>query len=141
MAIRYRLSARPLTLYACHCTECQKQSSSAFGMSLRVPADSLEISGDCGTWIRDDGKASQSEGLCCRDCGSRIIHRRPSRAETVNIKAGTLDDTSWLQVVGHLWLKSSQHWVPIDPDLLNYDGQPENYDELIDAFSKACDAQ
>ncbi len=108
-------------------------------MSLRVPADALEISGDCGVWIRDDGNASQAEGLFCQNCGSRIIHRRPSRAETINIKAGTLDDTAWLQVVGHLWLNSSQPWIQVDPELLNYDGQPENYDELIEAFAKACE--
>ena len=34
--IRYRLIAEPLMLYICHCSDCQKQSASAFGMSLRM---------------------------------------------------------------------------------------------------------
>ena len=33
-AVRYAISAAPLRLIACHCRECQKQSASAFGMSL-----------------------------------------------------------------------------------------------------------
>ena len=38
-AVRYAISAAPLTLYCCHCTECQAQSSSAFGMSMLVDYD------------------------------------------------------------------------------------------------------
>jgi len=34
--VRYRLNGPPLTLCACHCRDCQKQSASAFGMSLWV---------------------------------------------------------------------------------------------------------
>ena len=31
-AIRYQLLRAPVALYACHCRDCQKQSSSAFGL-------------------------------------------------------------------------------------------------------------
>ena len=34
--IRYRLSAEPLVLYACHCTDCQRQSATAFNLSMPV---------------------------------------------------------------------------------------------------------
>src|SRR5262245_37317036 len=44
-AVRYVLRALPLTLYACHCKECQLQSSSAFGLSMRIPAAAVEIKG------------------------------------------------------------------------------------------------
>ncbi|MEM7293879.1 MAG: hypothetical protein AAF420_10870, partial [Pseudomonadota bacterium] len=37
-ATRYRINGQPLTFYACHCLDCQKQSSSAFGLSLWVAA-------------------------------------------------------------------------------------------------------
>jgi hypothetical protein len=32
-----------LALYICHCRECQKQSASAFGMSLQVPRSGLQV--------------------------------------------------------------------------------------------------
>jgi len=38
--IRYEIRAEPLTLYACHCKECQ---TSAFGMSMPVPRDAVVI--------------------------------------------------------------------------------------------------
>jgi hypothetical protein len=34
--VRYRITGEPIALYVCHCRECQKQSASAFGLSLEV---------------------------------------------------------------------------------------------------------
>lgn len=42
-ACRYRVTRTPLTLYVCHCSECQRQSSSGFGMSMPIPGKSLRI--------------------------------------------------------------------------------------------------
>jgi hypothetical protein len=42
-AVRYEIAAAPLTLYACHCAECQRQSGSAFGLSMPVPAGAVRI--------------------------------------------------------------------------------------------------
>jgi hypothetical protein len=41
--VRYRLDGEPLALTMCHCTECQRQSGSAFGMSLGVASDSFRL--------------------------------------------------------------------------------------------------
>ena len=41
--LRYEIAAEPLALYVCHCRECQKQSASAFGLSLRVPSSRLRV--------------------------------------------------------------------------------------------------
>ena len=44
-AIRYRLLRAPVALYACHCRDCQKQSASAFGLSMWVERDAIEFTG------------------------------------------------------------------------------------------------
>lgn len=134
--IRYTLEEAPLTLYACHCTECQRQSSSGFAMSMRVRAAALTIKGETRAWLRGADTPVRVEGVFCPDCGCRILHRRPE-GDTVNIKPGTLDNTRWLQPVGHLWTASKQAGVIIDPDLIAYSGQPENYDALITAWRQA----
>jgi len=40
--IRYEIRAEPLTLYACHCKECQKQSSECL-WCMPVPRDAVVI--------------------------------------------------------------------------------------------------
>jgi hypothetical protein len=42
-SIRYRMLAAPLVFYLCHCTECQRHTSSAFGESLRFRREALEV--------------------------------------------------------------------------------------------------
>ena len=41
--VRYEIKAAPLSLYVCHCTECQRQSGSAFALSLAVPRDAFAV--------------------------------------------------------------------------------------------------
>lgn len=101
---------------------------------MRVYRDALTIEGQLTTRKRDEGKANEVHGHFCPSCGSRIFHSRPSNSETINIKAGILDDTSHLQVAGHLWTSRKQPWLILDPSLPAYDQQPTDYDELIEAY-------
>ena len=59
-ALRYRVNGEPIALAVCHCRECQRQSGSAFGMSLVVPKDSFQLlSGEPKTFTRtaDSGRS------------------------------------------------------------------------------------
>jgi hypothetical protein len=41
--VRFRISAPPLLTMACHCTGCQRMSSSAFSLSAAIPVDGFEL--------------------------------------------------------------------------------------------------
>jgi len=130
-AVRYTLKAPPVVFYICHCTECQTQSSSAFGESMRVRKADLEITGAPGQYERVS-PGGGVKGEFCPNCGTRLFHGRRDYKDTLNIKAGTLDDTSWLRPAGHIWTRSKQPWVKIDADELCCERQPEDgYAALI----------
>ncbi len=40
---QYKFTGEPLTCYACHCTDCQTSSGSAFGLSMIVNDKDIEI--------------------------------------------------------------------------------------------------
>lgn len=63
------------------------------------------------------------EGWFCGNCGVRIWHGTQGSPE-INIKAGTLDDTSWLVPAGHIWIRSRQPFVNFRAGELTYDRQP-----------------
>jgi hypothetical protein len=135
--IRYQIIEPPLTLYLCHCRECQKQSSSAFGMSLTVRRDALVVTqGQTKAWTRTADSGRNVTCLFCADCGTRLFHDRAYSHETINVKAGTLDDTSWLHPVGNLWTGSAQPWVTISAEMLNYEGQPEDIRPLWEQWKQ-----
>lgn len=67
----------------------------------------------------------------CPDCGTRVMHSSDDPDEAVSIKAGSLDDTSWLKPIAHIWLRSAQPWVQIDRNLFRcFEKEPQNKDEL-----------
>ena len=134
-AVRYEITAKPLTLYACHCTDCQKQSASAFGMTFRIKGESLEITkGTTREWhtVADSGNAKVAH--FCGDCGTRLYNAPARHPGALSIKAGTLDDTSWLQPVGSVWTRSAQPWVAVPPSPLNHETQPDSMQRFVDAW-------
>lgn len=135
--ICYEIHAQPLTLYLCHCKECQKQSSSAFGMSLTVPRDAvILVQGQPKTWTRKADSGRDVTCSFCGNCGTRLFHDRAYNSETINVKAGTLNDTSGLYPVGNLWTNSAQPWMPLSDKMLNCEGQPQNIRELWEAWTQ-----
>lgn len=124
-AVRYTLAGEPRALIACHCADCQKQSGSAFGMTLVVARADLTItSGELRTYpSRGDSGGTK---LCrfCGDCGTRIYNELEKLPETFNLKPGTLDDTSWLRPVAHVWLDRKQGWVPVPDGVRKFDRNP-----------------
>lgn len=142
-AVRYRLTGEPLTLFACHCTDCQRQSSSAFGMALWVrKADVEMLSGPLKEWVRELPSGRRMACRFCPGCGTRLFHQVLGQEEVMSIKPGTLDDTRWLQPAGHIWTASRQPWVRLDEGSLRYPGNPDNFEALLAAWhaESAADA-
>jgi hypothetical protein len=102
-------------LVACHCKECQRQSGSAFGMSMPVKKDGLTVTGPTKQFTRIADSGNEVTGVFCPECGVRIYHAANFVQDVLAIKPGTLDDTSWLRPSSFIWMKSAQGWVLV-PD-------------------------
>ena len=74
--VRYELSGEPIRLIACHCTECQRQSGSAFGMSMLIKKEDLKLTGITKSFIRVADSGHKNTGVFCPNCGVRI-HNTP----------------------------------------------------------------
>ena len=129
-ALRYKFITEPTTVYICHCTECQKVSSSAFGISVRINADDFNITqGESKSveTVADSGRTKN--GLFCPECGTRICSK-PAAGDLVIVKAGTLDNPNWFKPIAHIWTRSAQSWFPFADKLPKYEQAPKNIDEL-----------
>ena len=132
-AIRYTVKAEPLVSYCCHCTECQKRTSSAFGVSALVTTDSLSI--DKGTPKERMRKADSGNDLgisFCTECGTSLYSAPAARPQVRVLYAGTLDDPTWVPIKLNIWTGSALPWVHLDPALPNEPGQPN----IADYFNK-----
>lgn len=131
--LRYEIAAAPLTIYNCHCANCQKITGSAFVVAAAVPEAAFSfVKGEpkrC-EWTSDAGNLRY--GMFCGDCGGRIAHGASPSGGVLSLRAGTLDDTSWVEPVGDIWTKSAQGWVAFKG--LTAEGQPGDYAPFVETF-------
>ncbi len=123
--VRYEVVGTPRKLIVCHCTDCQRQSGSAFGMTLLVnEADFRLTQGEVKTFVSTSAAGRAKLGAFCPRCGTRIYHKPEWRPATVSVKPGTLDDTSELKPDMHIWTRSKPPWVTIPDRVKTHETNP-----------------
>ena len=112
-ACRYELTAPPLAVWACHCTDCQRQTGSAFNMTMPAPRPAFRFTaGDPAAFERVTASGRTTVIRFCGACGARLIAE--SNPETVVIRPGTLDDATWVRPVTQHFMRSAHPWAHID---------------------------
>lgn len=124
-AVRYRSDAEALMTAICNCKHCQRQTGTAFSVLVAVPKGTLMMEGAQPEVYHDVG----SSGLpvlrkFCSKCGSPIFSEVAATPGMDWIKAGTLDDTSWLQPQVNIWCDSAQAWVQMSDAIPRIPGNP-----------------
>lgn len=123
--IRYRSSAEPLFFGHCHCRDCQYASGTGFSSVLAVPTDAFEVTQ--GTYKAFDVEAESGAVVSrkfCPHCGTPLFSELKASPGIWIIKAGSLDDPSWLKPAMHIWCESSQPWAPTADDLPHFGKNP-----------------
>ncbi|MBL8481630.1 MAG: GFA family protein [Rhodocyclaceae bacterium] len=109
----------------CHCTHCQRQTGTAFSVLVAVPRGSIQMEGSDPHVYFDVGESGQPVlRKFCAQCGSPIYSEVAATPQLDWIKAGTLDDTSWLQPQVHIWCDSAQPWVHMDESVARVPRNP-----------------
>lgn len=133
--ICYQLNAEPLTCYACHCSDCQSSSGSAFSMSMIVNSKDLTIISGEPAVNKTEQNGIQVQRHYCAECGTILWYSADVYAGLAALKPGTFTDTSWFKPVAHVWTGSAQTWFQLPADAMSYEKQPE-LSELIDLWQK-----
>jgi hypothetical protein len=130
-AVRYLLTAEPVTIYACHCSDCQRRTGSAFALCVLVRRTDVELTaGNLSACVaRLDGGRTKRAAQC-EVCGTRIWGELEKRPGMVVLQAGTLDDTRWVRPAAHVWTRSAQSWLTFAPGIPVYVTTPEDPSEL-----------
>jgi hypothetical protein len=130
-ALRYEILGAPILTYTCHCTDCQRLTSSAFSIGVVVPDSAFRLTAGEPRLVQrtaDSGRVGTR--WLCPECGSWICGSpRPGTASAELhrlVRAGTLDDTSWLRPSTHFWTRSKQPWVVLPEGSQTFETQPSD---------------
>jgi hypothetical protein len=122
--VRYSADAEPAFTGVCHCTSCQKESGTAFNVVIAVPQAALAIQGSPKSYAAtgDSGKPNVSK--FCPNCGSTILSEPAALTGMSIVRAGTLDDTSWLKPTMEIYCDSAQPWVQLGGGMKRFPKMP-----------------
>lgn len=122
---RYEITAAPIMVYTCHCTACQHVTGSAFSMALLVETAAFKLTGiELEPIHRTADSGRTVTRLVCPECGSWVGNA--ARPDDQRVRAGTLDDTSWLRPTLHFWTRSKQPWVVLPEADQIFETQPDS---------------
>jgi hypothetical protein len=112
-AVRYSLNAAPLLAYACHCHDCQTRTGAAFTLTLVLQSADLSTVGELDIRRRPTRSGRAVEHSFCRECGVPVVSRAPIAPDFMSLRAGTLDDASWVVPIAQTFIESAIPWAVI----------------------------
>lgn len=123
--VRYEIKPADSKLVVCHCTGCQKQSSSAFGLTMIVPSDAVSVlGGDLKMWTRTTDSGNIQDTFHCSTCGSRIFHGNKDKEDSVKVRVGTLDTSVDIATAVHIWTDSKLPGVVVPEGVKSFPQNP-----------------
>ena len=129
------VSKPPMMASACHCSGCQKMTSSAFSITVSVPADGFAVT--AGEPVIG-GLHGASRHYFCPHCMSWMFTRPEGLDWFVNLRPTMLDDPGWFMPFIETWTSEKLPWATT-PAVHSYAALPamEEYGELTAEFARA----
>ena len=122
--VRYSAEADPVFTAICHCKNCQKQAGGSFSLNVGIPAAALSLTGPIKTFQDTGDSGKPVRRRFCPECGSPVVTEVEAMPGLTIIKAGTLDDTSWLKPDMEIYCDSAQAWTPRQGDARKFARAP-----------------
>src|SRR6476646_7444435 len=111
--VTYSADAAPVIQGVCHCTDCQRQTGSPYTVFVGVPLAAFTVQGDTlASYATTGDHGGETERKFCSACGAPVYSIAAVVPELALIKAGSLDDASWVQPAMEVYTGSAQPWTP-----------------------------
>jgi hypothetical protein len=122
-AIRYEVTAEPMTMFNCHRRNCQLASGGGFSAVVYVPAKAFKITkGSPQYYSTTSEMVGHNKRGFCPECGSRLFGGETDQGQ--GILAASLDDPSLFKPEVNMWTSDAQPWDHMDPKLPKFEKYP-----------------
>jgi hypothetical protein len=122
--VRYSADAEPIFAGLCHCKSCQKITGTSFSVVVAIPAPALTVTGDTKTYDRKGDTGQSTHSTFCPNCGSPMTGTADVMQGVVMIRAGTMDDSSWVKPMMEIYCDSKMPWVALGGELKSFPKMP-----------------
>lgn len=113
--VRYRILNAPLFCFACHCSDCQRRTGTAFACFASIESFNLAMIGTIRPKITVVRRTSAPNKILasCPECRTALWGNEEScpGAGILNIRIGTFDIPSLMEPDVHCFIDSKVDWV------------------------------
>lgn len=114
-----------ISAHHCHCKDCQKSTGSGKATIVMIPENALQMKGEIKIYTVTGTDGSHVTRGFCESCGSPLISYIEEMQGIRLIKAGSLDDSSWLKIDSNFWSSTAREWSPVDESLHSFIKNPQ----------------
>ena len=127
-AVRYQVKGRLRDVVNCHCSMCQRLHGN-FGPHSKARKVNIAVTRSDGlAWYKTSDIARRG---FCRECGSGVFWE-PYNLDATGLIAGTLDNSTELKTIGHIFVGEKLDFYEITDDLPQFDGSSGG--KLVDDY-------
>lgn len=113
-AIRFRVSAEPITTIICHCSLCRRAAGAPLTAWAMFPRDAFALEvGALATYASSPGV---ERGFCGR-CGTTLSFAADFMPGLIDLTIASFDEPERLPPQLHMWDSKRISWVQLDDDL------------------------
>lgn len=111
--IQYTATIDESLVAICHCTSCQRNSGTAFGVVVNIVDDSFKLlSGTLKSYESYADSGSLRSRTFCPECGTRIYASTVGEGSSfTGLRVGTCDQRDQLVPTVQLWCRSALPWA------------------------------
>ncbi|HTX51414.1 MAG TPA: GFA family protein [Caulobacteraceae bacterium] len=120
--VRYRLTATPLIVHACHYTECQRQSGTAFATNALIESAHVDVVKGRPIEANLPTESGRPHpAIRCGACGITLWSHYGGRRAISFIRVGTLDDARGVAPDVHIFTRSKVPWLRLPEGALAFE--------------------
>jgi hypothetical protein len=115
-AVKYRLESAPMFVNCCHCTECRRQTSSAFAINAVIETARITLLEGAPVPVSVPTESGRPHDIYrCPVCRTALWSDYGRRPTIRFVRVATLDDPSAFPPNAHIYTRSKLAWVVPPP--------------------------
>ena len=114
----------------CHCKDCQRATGSGKATILVISKKNLSISGEPKYFESVGNQGMHINRGFCEKCGSGILSFAKELDRVIFIKAGTLDDSSWVTIDSNYFTESADDWNKPNDHIKSFNQNPNLFENI-----------
>lgn len=123
-AVRYWVTAEPISMRLCWCRDCQYLAAGNATANVVFPSDAITITGVLSDYTGTADSGNVMHRKFCSTCGTPMFSQAEARPHLIIVRAGTLDDPEQVRPIASIWTESAPSWACIHQNLPQFPRQP-----------------